>query len=105
MLTRAEKKISDINHSQTWAPSDAILIACFLFAEEMVLKGEMHHANVELFGLYTRGQVAIERASNDVNKNIHFILQANATAFKEYILEAAEATVSETFEHSLKTFH
>lgn len=93
MLTRAEKKVTETNNSPSWNPGDAILMACFLFEEEMVLKKESSHVYVELSGIYTRGQVAIERINNNLPKNVQIILQANATAFMNYILEAAQATV------------
>lgn len=96
MLTTAERKIEDISKSQTWAPADAILIACFLFEAEMVVKEEMKRVYVELFGFYTRGQVAIERVNTDLRKNAFLIQQANATTFMKYILEAAKNTVSST---------
>lgn len=95
MLTTAEKNVWAIHNPQTWGPADAILMACFLFEEEMVLEEDLQHAYVELSGLYTRGQVAIERVNNNLPPNVHLILQANATAFMNYVLEAAQATVSQ----------
>lgn len=93
MLTTGEKKVWEMNNSSTWGPADAILMACFLFEKEMVVKEELEHAYVEISGHYTRGQVAIERVDNSLPKNVHLILQANATAFMSYILETAQATV------------
>ncbi|KAL5275596.1 hypothetical protein ACFFRR_001450 [Megaselia abdita] len=101
MLMSAEKKVAEINNSQTWGPADAILMACFLFEEKMILKQETHHAYVELSGKYTRGQVAIERVNSNLSKNVQLILQVNETAFTEYILQTAQATVGKVLGSSL----
>lgn len=93
MFTAAERKVADMHNSQHWAPPDAIAVAYFLFGEEMVVKGEFHHAYVELGGFYTRGQLVTERMNDDLPKNVRLIHQANATAFKKYVVKAAQATV------------
>uniref|UniRef100_T1GUN2 Inosine/uridine-preferring nucleoside hydrolase domain-containing protein n=1 Tax=Megaselia scalaris TaxID=36166 RepID=T1GUN2_MEGSC len=88
LITKPEKKLTDAYGSETWAPADAILMASFLFPEDMILKEEQHRAYVELSGMYTRGQVAVERVDLDLPKNVHFIVKVNETAFQSHILDA-----------------
>lgn len=43
-----------------WMPTDAFLMAAFLFPNLSVRKSRQIHATVELFGKYTRGQMVLD---------------------------------------------
>lgn len=51
-----------------WVPTDAYLMAAFLFPELIVKESRQLHATVELSGKYTRGQMVLDhlkkKASN-----------------------------------------
>lgn len=46
-----------------WVPTDAYLMAAFLFPELSVRKMRTVHATVELTGKYTRGQMVLDHLS------------------------------------------
>lgn len=86
LLTRAEKKIYTNNY-QYWLPCDAFLIFCFLNPDEHVTKQSIHHATVELYSSYTRGQVVLDHLKNN-SPNVTIIENFNGELFKDYVLKA-----------------
>lgn len=46
-----------------WVPTDAYLMAAFLFPDLTITKTRKVHATVELTGKYTRGQMVLDHLS------------------------------------------
>lgn len=50
-----------------YRPYDAVLIAAFLFPDKCIRRMNEYHVTVELQGLYTRGQMILDRQNNEHN--------------------------------------
>lgn len=75
---------------ENWCPADAILVACYLFGDDMILRKDDWHATVSLSGL-TRGQMLVDHLK-DLSRNppnVRLIEQCNVEFFKRVILWSA----------------
>ncbi|XP_018577544.1 uncharacterized protein LOC108915879 [Anoplophora glabripennis] len=89
LLTRAEKKIY-ANNFKFWLPCDAFLVFCFLNPKKHIIKQSIHHATVELYSSYTRGQVVLDHLKNKL-PNVTIVEMLDGELFKEYILKATSS--------------
>lgn len=71
-----------------YKPCDAILAAIIL-RPDMVKKIVKYHADIELTGLKTRGQVVIDHLNNN-KSNVDIIKEFDSEIFKELLIFAAD---------------
>lgn len=81
MMNAAELAIAEPRGLEHWPMVDALLVAVFLFADEVVDSDEELDCTVDLHGWLTRGQVAINRLDSKV---------VNANMVKLFKLEGAK---------------
>lgn len=77
-----------------WIPADAILVAALLFPDEIIVKEQRYHGEVELKGDRTRGQLTLSRVRSECKENIKVVKLVNRDFFKTVIVSAAENTHS-----------
>lgn len=88
ILNKAEKSVLVKNNEFNWSPADSILVAAFLFPDEMIVKDDFYIANVELKGDHTRGQLVLNK-NLEYKRNTRVVKLVNRDFFKTIILRAA----------------
>lgn len=94
ILNKAETSVLVKNNAVHWAPADAILVASFLFPDQVIVKEQYYHGEVELKGDRTRGQLILSRVQSEWKENIRVIKLVNRDFFKTVIVEAANKSYS-----------
>ncbi|KAH8323756.1 hypothetical protein KR074_002970 [Drosophila pseudoananassae] len=82
----------------TWNPCDAIVVAVWLFEERIVRKHSTWHADVDLRGTHTRGQMVLDhlREREKYPENVRIIELVDAEFFKricEWVAGLDDATI------------
>lgn len=88
LLTKIEKSSYEAYNDTNYLPFDTFAAASFLFPNDIIQKSNRFNATMELHGLYTRGEVIINRSSKDTNAL--FIQKISEDGFKRMMLWAAE---------------
>lgn len=77
------------NDILSWPVCDALLVAAFLYPTEVIKQSKHCYAIVELQGLHTRGQVAIDPWDAKA-PNVHMIQLIDETFCKKVLLWTAD---------------
>lgn len=72
-----------------FTPFDALLAAIALFPERCIKTQRNYHATVELYGLYTRGQMVLDR--RNLNHNVTVIELIHQEEFERILYWTATA--------------
>jgi len=87
LLNTVEKKVWEKSRFTSWIPCDAVLAATLL-RPDIVMKSQKFHANVELHGTHTRGQVVIDHLKLK-DPNVHLIEEVDTSVLMKMLLWAA----------------
>lgn len=88
LLTKIEKMSYEAFNETVYLPFDTFAAGSFLFPNNMVQEMNRYKATMELHGLYTRGQMIVDRQSKDIN--VFIIEKIFEEEFKRIMLWAAE---------------
>lgn len=88
LLTKIEKSSYEAYNDTNYLPFDTFTAASFLFPKNIIQKTIRLNATMELHGLYTRGEVIINRQSKETNAL--FIEKISEDDFKRIMLWTAE---------------
>lgn len=88
LLTEIEKISYEAYNETVYLPFDTFTAAAFLFPNDLIQKTNRYNATMELHGLYTRGQMIVNRQSKDTN--VLIIEKISEDEFKRIMLWTAE---------------
>lgn len=88
LLTEIERISYETFNETAYLPFDTFTAAAFLFPTNIIQKIHPYNATMELHGLYTRGEMIINRQSKDAN--VLIIEKISEGEFKRIMLWAAE---------------
>lgn len=90
-MNSADKNIVTLHGMTQWASPDGLMVASFLFPDQLIKRQEKLDCTVELHGWLTRGQVAVNHTPSKV-PNVHVIQLLNIDAAKEALLWSVHPT-------------
>lgn len=88
LLTEIEKISYEAYNETVYLPFDTFTAGAFLFPNDLIQKTNRYNATMELHGLYTRGQMIVNRQSKDTN--VLIIEKISEDEFKRIMLWTAE---------------
>lgn len=86
-MNPVERAIFRRLHINNWPIADGLLVASFLQPKMIVKKEGFRNITIEMEGVNTRGQVAIDHFNKD-KPNVRIIEEVNMEEFKRYLLWA-----------------
>lgn len=72
-----------------WAPCDALIVACLLFPDHVIVRQKRRCCTVELQGVHTRGQMVVDYRSE--KRNVTVVEVVNCEACKRALLWIVDA--------------
>lgn len=84
-MNPAEQSIVHAHGATQWPMTDGLMVASFLFPEQLIKSQEMLDCTVELHGWLSRGQVAVNHRESKV-PNVNVIKLVHVDAAKDAFL-------------------
>ncbi|XP_036317906.1 inosine-uridine preferring nucleoside hydrolase-like [Rhagoletis pomonella] len=84
LLNRVERALLIPRGAKRWLVCDALAVAAYLFPHLVVTDTQLHHADVELAGVHTRGQMVIDHLNRE-QKNANIITEINVDHYQKII--------------------